>query len=214
MEKKITMGLANNKTSQYISDLIGTGADAMKNLYYLEFSGNLLTDISESLKVRVQDFKPPTATQGTQTINFMTVSMDVPSASITIDKTLSFTFRLDENYKLYKYLLQQQSTTMNGNQGFATNRVPENNDNSNGLTIRAYVYDRMMGEDIDNESNYRKMYEFRYCWITSISGLQYSYDNANAETLSVTVKFLDFDCPEDNIAGRTDTPNEQIEQIS
>lgn len=189
------MGLANNGTNQYISSLIKAGADAMKNLYYLEFQGGIIEDITQALKVRVQDFKPPTGTQGVHTVNYLTVSVDMPNTEISMDKTLSFTFRLDENYTLYRYLLAQQSTTMNGNLGYAINRVPDNVDSNNGFTIRAYVYDRTLGDDIDDEENYRNMYTFRYCWISNISGLQYSYDSSNALTLSVTVKFMDFDDP-------------------
>ena len=189
------MGLANNKTNQYITSLIETGADAMKNLYYLEFQGGILEDISQSLKVRVSDFKPPTASQSTHSVQFMTVSMDLPSADISIDKSLSFSFRLDDNYNIYKYLLAQQATTLNGNKGFATNQVPDNSDSGNGFTIKAYIFDRTLGNDMDDEACYRNMYTFRYCWISGISGLQYSYDSNNPITLSVSVKFLDFDDP-------------------
>ena len=187
------MGLANNSTSQYITSLINAGSDAMKNLYYLEFKSGVLENASQSLKVRTQDFKPPTASQGVHTVNFMTVGVDMPTAEINLDKTLSFSFRLDENYNLYKFLLAQQSTTFNGNLGYAINRVPDDSDQTYGFTIKAYIYDRTLGDSIDDESNYRNMYTFRYCWIPSISGLQYSYDSANVLTLSATVKFWDMD---------------------
>lgn len=189
------MGIANTQTNQYIKNLIAAGADAMKNLYYLEFRGSLLEDVSQSLKVRVSDFKPPTASQGTNSVNYLTVGLDFPSTSISIDKTISFTFRVDENYSLYKYLLAQQSSTMNANKGWAINRVPDNNDSTNGLTIKAFVYDRQLGDSIDDEENYRNIYTFRYCWISSINGLSFSYDSSGAQTLSVTIKFMDFDDP-------------------
>lgn len=189
------MGIANTQTNQYIKNLIAAGADAMKNLYYLEFQGSIVEDISQSLKVRCKDFKPPTATHGVHSVSYLTVSTDLPSADITIDKTIQFSFRLDENYTLYKYLLAQQATTFNGNTGWAINRVPDYSDSSNGLTIKAYVYDRSLGDDIDDEACYRNMYTFKYCYITSISGLQYSYDNGSPLSISVTVKFLDFDDP-------------------
>ena len=102
------MNLAT-KSSEYINDLINAGADAMQNLYYLEFSGNNIDPIKDNLKVRVSGFKPITASQGKHTVNYLTVSMDMPTAGFTLDKTASFTFRLDNNYKLYEYLLAQQS---------------------------------------------------------------------------------------------------------
>ena len=193
------MGIANTQTNQYIKNLIASGADAMKNLYYLEFQGGIIEDISQTLKVRCADFKPPTATHNVHKVSYLTVDADMPTADISIDKTLTFSFRLDENYTVYKYLLAQQGTTFNGNTGWAMNRVPDYNDTSNGLTIKAYIYDRTLGDDIDDEDNYRNMYTFKYCYITSISGLQYNYDSNTPMKLSVTVKFFDFEDPMNTI---------------
>ena len=39
------MSIGSN-SSQYISALIQTGSDAMKNLYYLDFSGKYIDDYS------------------------------------------------------------------------------------------------------------------------------------------------------------------------
>lgn len=190
------MALKNSSSSQHIKSLIEAGSDAMKNLFYLEFQGGLLEDISQSLKVRVDGFKPPQATQGTNPVNFMTMSLDLPTADISIDKSLSFSFRVDDNYNVYKYLLAQQSATMNGNIGYAINRVPDNSDTDYGFTIHAYAYDRTLGESIDDEANYRKIYSFRYCWIPSMSGLTYNYDSNSVEKLTVNVKFWDYDDPQ------------------
>lgn len=189
------MGIANTQTNQYIKNLIASGADAMKNLYYLEFQGGLIENISQSMKVRCTDFNPPTATHGVHKVSYLTVDADLPSSDISIDKTIQFSFRLDENYTLYKYLLAQQATTFNGNTGWAINRVPDNKDKSNGLTIKAYIYDRTLGDDIDEESNYRNMYTFKYCYITSITGLQFSQENSSPMKISVTVKFFDYEDP-------------------
>ena len=190
------MSIGSN-SSQYISELIKTGSDAMKNLYYLDFSGKHINNYSQSLKVRVSNFTPPVPTQGKHTFNYISTSVDMPTPSFTMDKTLKFTFRLDEGYELYKCLLNQQSTTMNAGTGWATNQVPS--ESSGGITVKAYVFDRFLGNDPDNEDNYRPMYIYRYCYITDITGLNYSYDNANPMTISATMKFLDFDDATDTL---------------
>ena len=190
------MSIGSN-SSQYISALIEAGSDMMKNLYYLDFSGKHIDEYSQSLKVRVSNFTPPVPTQGKQTFNYISTSVDMPTPSFTMDKTLKFTFRLDENYQLYKYLLYQQSTTMNAGTGWATNQIPSESDG--GMTIKAYVFDRSLGNDPDNEEYYRPMYIYRYCYITDITGLSYSYEGANPMTVSVTIKFLDFEDATDTL---------------
>lgn len=190
------MSIGSN-SSQYISALIEAGSDVMKNLYYLDFSGKYLNDFSQNLKVRVSNFTPPIPTQGKQSFNYITTSVDMPTPSFTMDKTLKFTFRLDENYELYRILLKQQSTTMNAGTGWATNQIPSESDG--GITVKAYIFDRSLGNDPDDEENYRPMYIYKYCYITDITGLTYSYEGANPMTISVTIKFLDFEDATDTL---------------
>ena len=190
------MSIGSN-SSQYISALIEAGSDVMKNLYYLDFSGKYIDDYSQNLKVRVSNFTPPVPTQGKQTFNYISTSVDMPTPAVTMDKTLKFTFRLDENYALYKALLKQQSTTMNAGTGWATNQVPSESDG--GITVKAYVFDRSLGNDPDDEENYRPMYIYRYCYITDITGLTYSYEGPNPMTVSTNMKFLDFEDATDTL---------------
>lgn len=190
------MSIGSN-SSQYISALIEAGSDVMKNLYYLDFSGKYIDTYSQNLRVRVSNFTPPVPTQGKQTFNYITTSVDMPTPSFTMDKTLKFNFRLDENYALYKVLLKQQSTTMNAGTGWATNQVPSESDG--GITVTAYIFDRSLGNDPDDEENYRPMYIYRYCYITDITGLTYSYEGPNPMTVSTTMKFLDFEDATDTL---------------
>ena len=190
------MSIGSN-SSQYISALIEAGSDVMKNLYYLDFSGKYIDDYSQNLRVRVSNFTPPVPTQGKQTFNYISTSVDMPTPSFTMDKTLKFTFILDENYALYKALLKQQSTTMNAGTGWATNQVPSESDG--GITVKAYIFDRSLGNDPDDEENYRPMYIYRYCYITDITGLTYSYEGPNPMTVSTTMKFLDFEDTTDTL---------------
>ena len=196
------MSLAS-ATNTYLSDLINVGADAMNNLYYLEFSGTLLNadeELKLGMKVRNKDFTPPTFTQvGPNTVNFMTTSLDWPLAAISGDKKLSLTFRLDEHYAIYEYLLKQKSVTGNANLAFANNEVPDSE--NGGFKIDVYAFDRSLAsetEDIANPESiecYRKMYTFEYCWVMDISGLDYSYNNQAALTVKVDIGFFQFDDP-------------------
>lgn len=191
-------------SNTYLSELISVGADAMTNLYKVEFSGGLLdgeySDLPVALKVRNKDFTPPTFSQDQKnTVHYMTTSVDLPKSVVSGTKELTFKFRLDSNYRVYSFLLKQQSATGMANLGFATNGVPDSVDG--GFKVAVYAFDRSLSNDIEaladptEDDCYRKMYEFRHCWIKKLSGLDYSYDNSNPEVLTVTVGFFDFDDP-------------------
>lgn len=196
------MSLAST-TNTYISDLINAGADAMNNLYYLEFEGSSFSSdepLKIGLKVRNKDFTPPTFSQaGPNTASFMTTSVDWPIAGFSGDKKLSLTFRLDENYRLYEFLLKQKSVTGNVNLAFANNDVPDSA--HGGFKITVYAFDRSLAENVEDiadpteEECYRKMYSFEYCWIQNITGLDYSYNNQTALNLKVDVGFFTFEDP-------------------
>ncbi len=194
-------------TNGYIKSLIDAGSDAMKNLYLVEFRGGGITPISNSLMIRNSDFQPPTFTQGKEKKSFLTVDVDMPTASIEGDKSFSLTFRLDSNYKLYNFLMEQQSATMSGSEGWAINSVPDDIDSGYGLTITVKAYDGTLkngtgtvstGNEAggpNDDANYKKIYEFRYCWIKSIDPISYSYDSNSPLSVKASISFMDYDDP-------------------
>lgn len=191
----------NINSSSVINSLINAGADNTSNLFYLEFIDDYTSsdsDLANSIKVRVSSFTPPTFSQQTYTTNYMTVDETYPAASVNGTKQLTFSFRLDKNYNLYKYLLSQQAKTTVTNLGFSTNVIPDSS--NGGLTIKVYGFDHPVTDESDldpsNLDAFTLMYTFRYCWIQSISGLNYSYSGSNPITLTVTIGFMDFDDPQ------------------
>jgi len=197
------MSLGSNSQS-FISDLIQVGADAMTNLYFIEFSGSLMNhdeNLKIGLRVRSKDFTPPTFTYSASknTVHYMTTSVDLPLSVVSGDKSLTFNFRVDSNYRLYEFLLRQQAMTSNANLGFANTDV---HDSSNGgFKVDVYAFDRSKSSDIEaycdpsDTEAYTKLYSFDYCWIKSISGLNFSYDNTEPESVTVNVGFFTYDDP-------------------
>lgn len=183
----------------YIKRLIDSGADAMSNLYYVEFN---LPEVGElnaaslGLTVRAGDFNPPAAPSHDQghTINFVTSSLKVPTASYTMDRSFSVTFRLDENYDLYKYLKSLQHKTSDALTGFANTVLPWEVDASKDFVIKVFSTQTGSGnlyynsEETSPEIN-SLMYKFEKCWIKKISDISYSYDSATPLTITA-----DFGC--------------------
>ncbi len=202
------MSLASN-TNTHLQDLIGVGSDAMSNLYYLEFSGSFLdgdTDLKVGMRVRTKDFAPPTFSQNQKnTVHYMTVSEDLPVPAVSGEKSLSLNIRLDENYEVYSFLLRQQAVTSIANLGYAGTDVPDSE--NGGFRIDVYAFDRGANSDLEATSNpddlsgYKKLYNFEYCWVKSISGLNYTYDSPSPITLTVNIGFFAYDDPMNLLLG-------------
>jgi hypothetical protein len=198
-----------DNTNNYLSSLISAGPDAMSNLYYVKFtgtgSGGAIDDAtSTALTIRTSNIQGlPAPSHKTNTINFMTTSVDVPAASFDLDKKLTITFRLDSNYALYEFLLERQKSTSIGNLAYAATKIPEESELP-GMKIAVYGLIKAVdsksletpSEDGFSNSNYTKLYEFRHCWISDISTDQYSYGSSNPMTVKASFYYFDYDDPQ------------------
>lgn len=192
--------MATLNTNDALQSLIDAGSDMMSNLFYVDFSGGVFNNKeaqAQALKIRVTDITLPQVTHPVNTINYMTVSLDVPKAEVDINKNISFTFRVDDNYELYKLLLEQQAVTSIPNLGYAGTSIGEKDEE--GFTLNVYAPQKAMSssdkEYPDDISNYQVMYTFKHCWISKISGLSYSYSNSNPLTAKVDLYFYDYEEP-------------------
>lgn len=195
------------KPNSYISTLINAGADAMRNLYYVEFTGSEIDNnevVKTGLTVRNKDFSFSGLTHDVDTQTFMTVSIDLPKASISGTKEITLNFRVDANWKVYQYLLTQQAKTMVGNLGFAANDVPD--PTKGGFDVNVYALDETINksEQLDpseQEKHFTKMYTFKYCWIKSLNGLQFNYNSPTPQTVTAQIGFWDFEDPQNLLEG-------------
>ena len=184
-----------NPTSSYVTELINAGPDALSNLYYLEFEGGVLGDVTNKLKVRATDFTPPAFNQPTDTKNYMSVSVDLPKPEIQGDKKLSFTFRVDEYFQVYKALIEQKKKTSVTNFGYVN---PNVHLSENNFTVKVYIY-KGQKEGLNHDDEFKPIYIFENCWIREINGLTFSYDSATPLTVKVEVSFQKFTDPETTI---------------
>lgn len=198
-----------NENNSYLNELIGAGADAMENLFYVEFISDLVDDKngyeSVYLTARTTDIKLPEFEQPTNPVNFLTVSADLPKAEVSGEKKITISFRLDSEYKLYKFLLNQQRKTSIPNLGYAATVTPEEKEKA-GLTINIYsiqqeVFEEsQMTPEVTNGftpgTTYTKMYSFKYCWIQNINPPVFSYDSANSQVTSCDIYFYDWEDPQ------------------
>ncbi len=206
------MALAINNPSNYISSLVSAGADAMKNLYYIEFVGggsisNYIDAHNNSLTIRSNDFTPPTVKQSvSNNISYLTTSLSVPTSNIDIDRSFSISFRLDTNYSLYNALKMIQSLTSKPTLGFASTATPH--ELGADLIINVYSMSNVVVADssltmdsnhnayFGEDSDRKLLYSFKQCWIDKVTlDGAYSYGSSTTKTVTANFHFAEFETP-------------------
>lgn len=129
-------------------------------------------------------------------MDFLTVDSLMPSPEIKIDKQFDVTFRVDEEYKIYKYLLALQAATSEVAKGkaFTTTNLGQAND---GFALEVYAptdATAMKSLEIENglPSDWKKVYSFDYLWVKKITPPKFSYENPTAVTVTATFGFFTY----------------------
>lgn len=175
------MDLANS----HISNLISAGADAMTNMFEVEFyppGGD-----GSKLKIRTKGFTPPAPTQKSYDVHWKTVSLKKPATKIELDRTLEFEIRIDSEYLVYSTLLEWLSSTSMGAAGFAAN-APTDLGKIVVKVLKAPIESvDSPGVIGDTPTANALVWTFEDVWVESITPSAYDAEDANA--VSVTAKF-------------------------
>lgn len=198
--------------SQWVTSLVNAGADAMSNLYYVDFTS--MTNSSQSFTVRNSEISGlPEPTHKTETKSFQTIDIDVPKCEYDLTKKLTLTFRLDKDYNLYTKLLGIMKNTSMPSAGYATTML--GGGSSGGDKADLYNINIRIPQDIPSEESSKSnegkgnsyslnLYKFMYCWISKISGLEdFSYDSSNSRTIKVDVYYFNYEGPESTLSTST-----------
>ena len=195
-------------STTWLSSLIGTGADAMTNLYYVDFTAGVADDDKEKFTVRLSSISGlPTFSHKTETKKFMTVDFDAPVNDFDFEKKLTLEFRLDQGYDLYTKLMNIMGKTSRPSLGYATTRIALRSgtydDSENNLSLTVKVPKNIPDEnssagwnDGAGNTGFSDLYTFTYCWISKVSGLEsFSYDSASARTVKAEVYYYGWTGP-------------------
>ena len=168
------MALGDN--TNYLSDLINLGADAQSNLYELTFTGGEFSGYT-ALTIRNAGITLPERKQGTHDVKYLTTSVTLPAASYEETKTATITFRLDQNYDVYKKLLNQQKKVYAPSLSYAN---PSATNATFDINVAA-ITDISAKTKID-------MYKLENCYIKTVKlDTGFSYDNATPMTVSMDI---------------------------
>lgn len=172
-------------TNNYLSDLINAGPDAFSNIFKVEISDNVENNTSdlENIKysTRISNFSTPEKTQATIKLPYQNtyINAALPALS-SFNKTTTFSFRIDENYKLYKWLQDSIQITSSGKEVLDD---ALNNNTGITVTVRAFT------------SNNIEVYSWKFlnCRFIRVSSITYSYDSASLLTVQADFIWSDLE---------------------
>ena len=170
------MALGGNES--YLQDLINLGTDAQANLYELKFYGGVFSGDTE-ITIRNAGISLPERKQSTHDVNYLTTSATLPGASYEDAKTASITFRLDQNYSIYKKLLEQQKKVYGPSTSYA-------NPSAGNATFNISVY--AITDQSPNGTFSVAMYTLKNCYIKAVKqNTAFSYDNSEPITVTADI---------------------------
>lgn len=180
-----------------LNSLISAGNDSYSNLYRMTFSGGLLPEDTQNLTVRCSGFTPPTPSQKTYPVKYVTASIDRPVPKVDITRNFSLDFRLDDYWNVYSILLNQQKVTMQASKSFVDSSI---------TSLMPYLFnvkvDRITSLDDSGDDNLQRLFNYKGCWIEGITLSGFDTSGSDPVTCSCSINFLEF---EDLQSGLTDT---------
>lgn len=170
------MALGGNES--YLQDLINLGTDAQANLYELKFYGGVFSGDTD-ITIRNAGISLPERKQSTHDVNYLTTSATLPGASYEDAKTASITFRLDQNYSIYKKLLEQQKKVYGPSTSYAN---PSASDATFNISVYSVTYNS------PTSVSQAVMYTLKNCYIKAVKqNTAFSYDSSEPITITADI---------------------------
>ena len=183
------MALSNE--NNYIQSLVSVGNDAHAHLYEVTFDGGFITDVATSMSVRCEGFSPPDQSHESYPVKYVTAWIDRPKTKITVTRNFTLKFRLDDNYILYKRLLEQRKLLANPAHSYARSNILDLRDAGLLFNVKVNIIKEM--NDLDTEESemheVMRLFNFNDCWIESITAPAYG-DSGDPQTVDVVIDFL------------------------
>lgn len=171
-----------------LNSLISVGNDSYSNLYRMTFSGGLLPEDTQNLTVRCSGFTPPTPSQKTYPVKYVTASIDRPVPKVDITKNFSLEFRLDDYWNVYSILLDQQKVTMHASKSLVISSME---------ALKPYLFnvkvDRILNLSESEDDNVQRLFNYRGCWIESLTPSGFDTSGSDPVTCTCSINFLELE---------------------
>lgn len=153
--------LANNQ----VTALLGLGADAMDNMFDIVITPptGLTTfenlgagragvldaanpQFENDITIRADGFSPPVFNPKTYKVGYKAVSIDRPATKIEGERQFTISFRLDANYRAYRFLSAWRSLIMQASSGYVTNALWGDSADQASLTTPVGEINKVFGQ--------------------------------------------------------------------
>ena len=186
--------------------LLNNSSTAMSNLFAVNFyvSNSFGNDYINTLPFRLSGTVTlPQVSRAVVDFNYKDTNFKKVAPGFSIDKSIQFQFRVDDNYELYKFLLENlyEESGLLGSKDSTSNEkvlpyfdfelnllggIKGQNDLASLLaTIDSTLLD---GESTTNSDNIWKI-RFNDCRLNTLSAITFSYDSSNPITVNATFIF-------------------------
>ena len=171
-------------SNTFLQNLIQTGPDASLNLFAVNFKRYGSTDYDSKLSLRVTNFPTPKRNSGTVSLTYQNVEVQKISPSTSIDRTITFSVRIDEQYKVLSSLRSLQVVDMYG----LTNIDPKYSYTISVDALRPY-------QSLTTVEQYITAYKwvFYNAYITEIGNMTFDYSSSAVASIPVTFVYKYFE---------------------
>lgn len=169
--------MALSSTNNHYTTLFSNATDAMSQMFKVVFLNGRFN--GQEKTVRCTGFKISHLKQQEYTKRFVTAYIDSPAPKIDGEKMFQITFRVDENYDIYKELLDWRNVLCDPSKSAVDVDL---NGNKNAFSdIQVYRIGNNGGEE--GIATYGK------CWCTNVALSSYSTSSAQPMTATATIYY-------------------------
>lgn len=161
-------------TKVLLSDLINMGPDAYSNLFKIEMTGLPSGDNLKSISARTTTFVSPQRSSNSEPVPYQNITVNIPTASTDLPRTLDMTIRLDSEYKAYDKLRSLQLVNNDGYYKKDPNKM------IGQMHVTAYDTKKGMLSPV---------YEWTFynIYVLGLTKLTYGYDGSNALNFNISL---------------------------
>jgi hypothetical protein len=166
-----------------IDSVYTLGDDALQNMAEITFApGFALLGVADMLKFRTTNIEIPNFATGAYIVHWKTQNFEKPSGKDETQKTMTFTFRVDKYYLVYKALLKWREMICNSDSGAMAEDVVA------GVSL---IRTNFSVRAVDSRGVVTTNgWEFENAWLKDIAAISFDETTGDPISLQVTMSFL------------------------
>lgn len=171
--------MALSSTNNHYTTLFSNANDAMSSMFKVVFLNGRFH--GQEKTVRCTGFKVAHLRQLEYTKRFVTAQIDVPAPKIEGERMFQLTFRVDENYDIYKDLLNWRNLLVDPSKQAVDTDIKGNNKYFSDIQVYR----------IGNNGGEEGIATYNKCWCTDVTLSSFNTSNSSPMTCTATIFYTD-----------------------